>query len=394
MSVCILFNNVSCCAVSFSSVWTSGGATGRSWPQSAPSAAMSRTWSRESRWWENITVSLGFAVSLIPVLASGIDGETMCFPYLDFFCATVQPYSSPLLREQFPWLCRFCSLPLSVSLTAGIPLQNAFRVRPFPHQRCHPGERLHGGNQELPGREVHSPRPNESRWDKMLKLNQSLHPFVCFVRKIVTWGNIHWFDKVWKHLCVFQHFKIFVAWIWYFRDTFAARFLSLCLFLTEMMTKCSWDEIPAVICFYPSLWTNKCVVLYQSWIKCYCEPCNKPFKWFCFCSRCELCSVSWPEGWADPRGQWHRAGVQLGYVNYLYMFLVLFFFQVFFLLQSKKIWTPKGFMETLDGVIFLHFALHVIIYKIIGWVKPMKYSHEVKKKSWFSVVGRGLVPPQ
>lgn len=50
----------------------------------------------------------------------------------------------------------------SLSLTAGIPLQNAFRVRPFPHQRCHPGDRRLGGNQELPGREVHSPRPNES----------------------------------------------------------------------------------------------------------------------------------------------------------------------------------------------------------------------------------------
>lgn len=33
-------------------VWINGGETGRSWPQSAPSAATSRTWSRESLWWE------------------------------------------------------------------------------------------------------------------------------------------------------------------------------------------------------------------------------------------------------------------------------------------------------------------------------------------------------
>lgn len=31
--------------------WTSGGATERSWLQFAPSAAMSRTWSRVSLWW-------------------------------------------------------------------------------------------------------------------------------------------------------------------------------------------------------------------------------------------------------------------------------------------------------------------------------------------------------
>lgn len=32
-------------------VWISGGATERSWPQFAPSAAMSRTWSRAWLWW-------------------------------------------------------------------------------------------------------------------------------------------------------------------------------------------------------------------------------------------------------------------------------------------------------------------------------------------------------
>lgn len=46
--------------------------------------------------------------------------------------------------------------------TAGFQVQNALCVRPFPHQRGHPGDRHPGGDQELPGREVHSPCPNEA----------------------------------------------------------------------------------------------------------------------------------------------------------------------------------------------------------------------------------------
>lgn len=54
------------------------------------------------------------------------------------------------------WLnaSRFC-------LTAGFPVQNAFCVRPFSHQRRHSGDWNSGRDQELPGREVHPPCPNE-----------------------------------------------------------------------------------------------------------------------------------------------------------------------------------------------------------------------------------------
>lgn len=45
---------------------------------------------------------------------------------------------------------RFC-------LTAGFPVQNALRVRPFPDQRSDAGGWRYGGDQELPGREVHPP---------------------------------------------------------------------------------------------------------------------------------------------------------------------------------------------------------------------------------------------
>lgn len=40
------------CAVFLSFVWWNGGETVKSWPPSAPSAATSRTWSRESLWWD------------------------------------------------------------------------------------------------------------------------------------------------------------------------------------------------------------------------------------------------------------------------------------------------------------------------------------------------------
>lgn len=50
-----------------------------------------------------------------------------------------------------------------LSVTAGFPVQNAFCVRPFPYQRRHSGEWNYGGDQELPGREVHPPSPNEDR---------------------------------------------------------------------------------------------------------------------------------------------------------------------------------------------------------------------------------------
>lgn len=53
--------------------------------------------------------------------------------------------------------------PSCFCLNAGFPVQNAFCVRPFPHQHRHSGEWNSGGDQELPGREVHPPCPNEGR---------------------------------------------------------------------------------------------------------------------------------------------------------------------------------------------------------------------------------------
>lgn len=57
----------------------------------------------------------------------------------------------------------FNAASLALSLAAGFPVQDALCVRPFPHQRCHPGEWNSGGDQELPGREVHPPCPHEAR---------------------------------------------------------------------------------------------------------------------------------------------------------------------------------------------------------------------------------------
>lgn len=54
---------------------------------------------------------------------------------------------------------------LHLCLNVGFPVQNAFRIRPFPHQRRHSGEWIYGWDQELPGREVHPPCPNEEWWE-------------------------------------------------------------------------------------------------------------------------------------------------------------------------------------------------------------------------------------
>lgn len=100
----VLLNKVCCCVVSLSSVWTSGGVTGRSWPQSALSAAMSRTWSRESHWWENFySFACAFRVyfAFPPVLVLALMGTLLPFHRLD----------------SIVWPCNrspaaFCSLPL------------------------------------------------------------------------------------------------------------------------------------------------------------------------------------------------------------------------------------------------------------------------------------------
>lgn len=106
VTVCLLFfNNVCCCVISLSSVWTSGGVTGRSWPQSAPSAAMSRTWSRESRWWENFSFTRAFSLQFasLPVFALALMGTL-----LHFQCVTMQPHDRSLLKEQFLLLFADC----------------------------------------------------------------------------------------------------------------------------------------------------------------------------------------------------------------------------------------------------------------------------------------------
>lgn len=52
--------------------------------------------------------------------------------------------------------------PRTLCVAAGLQIQNAFCVRPFPHQCGHSGEWKFGRDQELPGREVHPPCPNEN----------------------------------------------------------------------------------------------------------------------------------------------------------------------------------------------------------------------------------------
>lgn len=47
-------------------------------------------------------------------------------------------------------------------VSAGFQVQNAFRVCPFPYQRCHSGDWNYGGDQELPGREIYSACQNEA----------------------------------------------------------------------------------------------------------------------------------------------------------------------------------------------------------------------------------------
>lgn len=93
-------------------------------------------------------------------LCSAMRGRLVYFPVMISFVWLCSHIAGHCWKNNFP------DLPLQliacVSLTAGFPVQNAFRVCPFPHQRSHPGEWNHGGDQELPGREVHPPCPNEA----------------------------------------------------------------------------------------------------------------------------------------------------------------------------------------------------------------------------------------
>lgn len=86
---------------------------------------------------------------------------------------SASPFSAAVDTPGFSFSCelRACVVPfgpvvLSVSVVSCVPglsLQDAVGVRPLPHQRGHPGQRLAGGDPQLPGREVHSQGAHEAR---------------------------------------------------------------------------------------------------------------------------------------------------------------------------------------------------------------------------------------
>ena len=100
-------------------------------------------------------------VSSLVLTFSQLNIQTLWIVFVHCFAGHVINVSRKGMGSVFHFVTGWCHL---FSPPPGFQVQDALCVRPFPHQRGHPGGRRAGRDQELPGREVHPSCSHESWW--------------------------------------------------------------------------------------------------------------------------------------------------------------------------------------------------------------------------------------